>query len=255
MKISPREPHGDRTQKTPSNAQSASGKSPRPLNTRAPGTHSAHEQDSFKRHPRDSAENNPYWLIAMSADRATGRRYLDSQAVVEAQGLEALWINEWAQRLPEVLDVPDSMDSLGQRQIQWQRCVESLCALSGFTLDSPAIVWQPAMRVHRGQYLFQSEGSLLQLRPDAAGTPSDWLATVAHETFHHAQHQLILCLYRGTASLPFPFGALAAYYRDARNIYRVPGPECPPEKHRQQWLEIGAWRFGQAVVTRCGGPQ
>lgn len=184
----------------------------------------------------------------MSADRAAGRIYLDDSAHRAAQKLEETWIQEWLGRWPAQIELPPTGQSLGQRQIQWQRCVESLCLSAGFDLPPPAIVWQPAMQVHRGQYVFQSDGSLLQLRPDAAGSPHEWLATVAHETFHHAQQALVVCLYRGHPELAAPYHALAAYYRDARNVYRVPGPNCPPEQHRKQWLEVGAWRFGQAVV-------
>lgn len=206
--------------------------------------------DSFSRRMRGGPENTAFWLVSMSADRAAGRIYLDAQARKEAQKLEKNWIEAWVHRWPAQVEIPHPTKPLGQRQMQWQQCVDDLCEAAGFMLPPPSLVWQPAMQVHRGQYLFQAEGSLLQLRPDAAGSPFEWLATVAHETFHHAQHMLLVCLYRGYPELPPPYGALAAYYRDARNVYRVPGAECPPEQHRKQWMEVGAWRFGQAIVQR-----
>ena len=127
-----------------------------------------------------------------------------------------------------------------------------VCAASGAPIGVPQVVWQAAMGPDapaRGQYLFRAEGGLLQLRPGGPGGPAEWLATVAHEAFHHAQHALLVALYRGEPLAP-PFDALAAYYRDARAVYRPSGPAFPPEAHRRQDLEVGAWAFGAAIAAR-----
>jgi hypothetical protein len=106
-------------------------------------------------------------------------------------------------------------------------------------------VWQPGLKEGRGQFLFRLEGNLLQLRPGAPGTLAEWTATVAHETFHHLQQELITALYRGEPAISPP---LAALYRDARNVYEALGPHCPPARHRRQALEVGAWAYGEAIA-------
>ncbi|MEB3223810.1 MAG: hypothetical protein VKS61_17185 [Candidatus Sericytochromatia bacterium] len=200
---------------------------------------------------RPVAGDVPHWLIAMSADRAAGRQHLPEEVHRRAREAEAAWIAGWLARLPATLTVPTGSDGSAARLGAWQTCVDALCAVAGVPIPRPHVVWQPAMGVHRGQYLFQVDGPLVQLRPTAAGSPQEWLATVAHETYHHAQHVLLVALYQGLPAWPAPFDMLAAYFRDARNVYRGEGPECPPAAHRQQALELGAWRFGRLVGERA----
>jgi hypothetical protein len=200
---------------------------------------------------RQAPRDVPHWLIAMSADRAAGRRHLPPDAHQRAREVEAAWIAGWASRLAASLPTPGATRSAAARLASWQACVDGLCAEAGVPLPRAHVVWQPAMGVHRGQYLFQVDTPLIQLRPDAAGTPREWLATVAHETYHHAQHALLVALYQGRPAWPAPFDLLAAYFRDARNSYRGEGPACPPAVHRQQELELGAWHFGRLVGERA----
>ncbi|MEB3329863.1 MAG: hypothetical protein VKQ33_11585 [Candidatus Sericytochromatia bacterium] len=203
---------------------------------------------------RQAGRDVPHWVIAMSADRASGRRYLPPGALADAREVERAWIAGWVARLPDSLPVPGATGTSAGRLAAWQAWVDDLCHHAGTPLPRAHVVWQPAMGVHRGQYLFQTDTPLIQLRPNAAGTPSEWLATVAHETYHHAQHALLTALYQGRPAWPAPFDLLAAYFRDARNVYRGEGPACPPATHRQQELELGAWRFGRLVGARAVGP-
>ena len=41
---------------------------------------------------------------------------------------------------------------------------------------------------------------------------------------------------------------LARLYRDARNVYEPLSAQCPPDRHRRQELEVGAWAFGEAIA-------
>lgn len=222
----------------------------------------AREGDAFRRSVGAEVDA-PFWLIAMAADRAAGRRFLDDAAHRAAAKIEAAWIARWrdAAVLPPS---PPGAAARGKADLDaWQALVEALCAAAqapaaggtgGSVIGSPRVVWQPSLgpgAPARGQYLFKAEGGLLQLRPGAPGTDAEWLATVAHETFHHAQHALIAALYQGKP-LPAPYDQLAGYYRDARIAYRLPGPTLPPRAHAAQALEVGAWAFGRAIAAMRG---
>ncbi|MEB3195655.1 MAG: hypothetical protein VKP62_00475 [Candidatus Sericytochromatia bacterium] len=206
-------------------------------------------QDAYRR-PVRKAGDVPLWMIAMSADRATGRQYQSDAQRLRNQLREEAWITRWVAAVETPLPLPEATHPMPHRQMAWQACVDRLCRAAGFSLVPPGVVWQPGMTIHRGQYLFQADGSLVQLRPDAAGDATDWLCTVAHETFHHAQHSLLVTRYKGHPQLEDEYDQLADYYRDARNIYRAPGPACPPDVHRRQAMEVGAWRFGQAIAAK-----
>ncbi len=211
------------------------------------------EADSFERAPAAETGDAPFWLITMSADRAAGRQYLDARAKRVAQAAERAWIASWTAAAPCPLPGVGQAGKAGLDA--WQAFVEGLCAAAGAPLGAPRVVWQRELGQAaplRGQYLFRIDGGLLQLRPGAPGGPADWVATVAHETFHHAQHALVVALYRGSPPLEAPFDGLAAYYRDARIAYRLPGPDLPPAAHARQDLEVGAWAFGEAVARRPG---
>ena len=207
--------------------------------------------DAFQRAAGEASAEVPFWLIAMSADRAAGRQFLDEKARRAARQAERAWIASWAAAAS--LPAPPA-GAAGKAALQtWQAFVADLCATAGVAIGSPQVVWQPALGAAapaRGQYLFRADGGLLQLRPGGAGEPGEWVATVAHETFHHAQHALVVALYRGSPALEPPFDALAAYYRDARIAYRLPGPTLSPAAHARQDLEVGAWAFGAAMARR-----
>lgn len=206
--------------------------------------------DAFSRGAGPEADT-PFWLIAMSADRAAGRRFLDDKAQAAAAQLEQAWVARWSQAATWPA-APDA-GAKGKAGLDaWQAVVDALCVASEAPIASPQVVWQPSLGTDapaRGQYLFRAERGLIQLRPGAAGTAAEWLATVAHETFHHAQAALVVALYQGQ---PFaaPFDQLAALYRDARIAYRLPGPGLSPRQHAAQALEVGAWAFGTAIAKR-----
>jgi hypothetical protein len=199
------------------------------------------------RPPAAETADTPFWLVAMSSDRLARRQYLDDAARKAAFKLEAAWVRQmteaarpgivaWAAALPAAPALAD-----------WQALTAHLAEQAG-GFPAPRVVWQPGLKAGRGQFLFRVEGSLIQLRPGASGTRAEWVATVAHETFHHLQQCLVTALYRGEAGLPAPLDQLAAYYRDARNVYDTLGPHCPPERHKRQALEVGAWAYGEAVA-------
>jgi hypothetical protein len=201
------------------------------------------------RPPSPEAADTPFWLVAMSSDRLARRQYLNDAQRKAASRLESAWLRQiaaaarpgvlaWAQALPATPALAD-----------WQALAGHLAEQAG-GFPAPRVVWQPGLRSGRGQFLFRVEGSLLQLRPGAAGTRAEWVATVAHETFHHVQQCLVTALYRGELGLSAPLDQLAAYYRDARNAYDTAGPQCPPERHRRQALEVGAWAYGEAVAAQ-----
>lgn len=187
----------------------------------------------------------PFWLLCMHRDRVSGRQVLSARQKRAAARLEALWLEDlvqragpalitWAKRVPPAPLLQD-----------WQSLATALSASAGFA--APRVVHQPNLKGGRGQFLLRVEGNLLQLAPHAQGTRAAWCATVAHETFHHFQHELIANLYRGLP-LAAPLDQLAAYYRDALASYRPVGPDCLPEVHRLQPLERGAWAYGEAVA-------
>ena len=188
----------------------------------------------------------PFWLIAMSTDHMARRQYLKPAERKAAARLEVQWLSGLiTQAMPEV-QAWRSLRPGAPGVADWQALSDRLAALVGW--QAPRVVWQPAMREDRGQYLWRLEGSLLQLRRGAPGTLAEWAGTVAHETFHHLQQELVCSLYRGSPELHPPLDQLAAYYRDARNVYRSRGPACPPAVHRRQDLEVGAWAFGEAIA-------
>lgn len=207
--------------------------------------------DSFARGEAAAEEDAPFWLIRMSADRAAGRQFLDARARRAARDAERAWIAAWAAAAPP----PPGPGQAGKAGLDaWQAWVDALCRASGAPIGVPRVVWQHGMGPKgpaRGQYLFRVDGGLLQLRPGGPGTPAEWAATVAHEAFHHAQHALVVALYRGSPDLPAPLDALAAYYRDARIAYKLGGPDLPPADHARQDLEVGAWAFGEAIARRA----
>jgi hypothetical protein len=193
-------------------------------------------------------DDTPFWLVAMSTDRLARRQYLSDAARKAACRLEAAWVRQlgeaaragvsaWGAALPATPTLAD-----------WQALTAHLAEQAG-GFPPPRAVWQPGLKAGRGQFLFRVDGSLLQLRPGAPGTRAEWVATVAHETFHHVQQCLITALYRGGPALAPPLDQLAAYYRDARNVYDTLGPHCPPERHRRQALEVGAWAYGAAIAA------
>lgn len=189
----------------------------------------------------------PFWLVCMSTDHMTRRQYLSASDRKAAATLEARWLSAL---IPEALPVVAAWQgglAGPPRLSDWQDLSDRLAGLAG-GWAAPKVVWQPAMRDDRGQYLWRLEGSLMQLRRGAPGTLAEWAGTVAHETFHHIQQELVVALYRGTPELPPPFDQLAPYYRDARNTYVSRGPACPPAVHRKQDLEVGAWAFGEAIA-------
>lgn len=194
----------------------------------------------------------PFWLVCMSTDHMARRRYLGPADHRAAARLETRWLSQLvAEAAPGVaawragLAGPPGL-------ADWQALSHLLSGLAPVG-GPPRVVWQPALRDDRGQYLWRLEGSLLQLRRGAPGTLAEWAGTVAHETFHHLQQELVVSLYRGSPPLDAPFDALAAYYRDARNTYLSRGAACPPAAHRKQDLEVGAWAFGEAIARLVAG--
>jgi hypothetical protein len=188
----------------------------------------------------------PFWLLAMVRDRQSQRQFLNPREKRALEKLEASWLHalgeasapfiaDWVFRRQETLNLQD-----------WQILAKSLSTAAGF--EAPQVIYQPELQGGRGQFLFRVEGNLIQLAPHAAGTLSEWVATVAHETFHHFQQALIVDLYKGSA-LPEKVARLAPYYRDARIIYKALGSACPPDAHARQDLERGAWSYGRLVKT------
>ncbi|MFN3431003.1 MAG: hypothetical protein ACK46X_13745 [Candidatus Sericytochromatia bacterium] len=197
--------------------------------------------------PQDAETDTPFWLVAMSTDRLARRRHMPARAFKAAARTEAAWIRQiaqaagprvtaWAGALPATLTLAD-----------WQALAEALAEAAG-GFRAPRVVWLPGLPDGRGQFLFRVDGNLLQLKPGAGGSRAEWAATVAHETFHHLQQELVTALYRGEPALDGPLAELAAYYRDARNTYDALGPACPPDRHRRQPLEVGAWAYGEAIA-------
>jgi hypothetical protein len=203
-------------------------------------------RDRYEGRAPETADT-PFWLVAMSSDRLARRQYLDDAARKAASRLEAAWVRQiaasarpgvsaWAAALPAAPALAD-----------WQALTDHLAEQAG-GFPAPRVVWQPGLKTGRGQFLFRVDGSLIQLRPGAAGSRAEWVATIAHETLHHVQQCLVTALYRGEPGLPAPLDQLAAHYRDARNVYDTLGPHCPPDRHRRQALEVGAWVYGEAVA-------
>lgn len=220
---------------------------PPPTAAPQPGPGGAARDRYDGRPPSPEPADTPFWLVAMSSDRLARRQYLSETQRKAASRLESAWVRRiaaaarpgvsaWAAALPAAPTMAD-----------WQALAAHLADHAG-GFPAPRVVWQPGLKTGRGQFLFRVEGSLLQLRPGAAGTRAEWVATVAHETFHHVQQCLVTALYRGEPAFPAPLDQLAAYYRDARNVYDTLGPQCPPDRHRRQALEVGAWAYGEAVA-------
>ena len=199
------------------------------------------------RSPQDAETDTPFWLVAMSTDRLARRRYLPEKAFKAAAKAESAWLRQIAQAAgPRVTAWAGGIPA-APALADWQALAEALAEAAG-GFRAPRVVWLPGLPDGRGQFLFRVDGNLLQLKPGAAGSRAEWVATVAHETFHHLQQELVTALYRGEPALGGPLAELAAYYRDARNTYDALGPACPPERHRRQPLEVGAWAFGEAIA-------
>jgi hypothetical protein len=226
------------------------GRTPQPQHQApAPGGAKPDKQagsgDGFTRQPEPSGET-PFWLVRMSADRMAGRRYLDRKACRKAQVLEAAWIRSLvAETDTRDFVLPPLKGAEGLAA--FQGLVNRLVQAAGFV--KPQVVWLPGMREYRGQYVFRVEGGLIQLQPQAAGDRAAWVETVAHETFHHFQQELVTALYKGEAFETAELALLAAYYRDARAVYKT----LPPAAHRQQELEVGAWTYGAAISRQAKG--
>ncbi|MDB5101604.1 MAG: hypothetical protein JWM80_6025 [Cyanobacteria bacterium RYN_339] len=194
--------------------------------------------DGFTRQEAPDEDDTPFWLVCMSTDRLAGRQYLDRKAHQAGAKAEAAWVKELvlagtpAARRFAAAGLPPLRGAAGLQA--FQALVDGL--VQG--LAAPKVVWLPGMREGRGQYLFRVSGGLIQLRPAGPGDLAAWLETVAHETFHHLQQELVTALYKGD-ELAQP--QLAAYYRDARAVYQ---PALPFEANRRQALEVGAWTFG-----------
>lgn len=202
--------------------------------------------DEFQRRQAPEADA-PFWLVAMSSDRLARRQYLSDAERKAAARLEQTWLVQLAEAARPAV-VAWAADLRGAPTLaHWQALVGELCQSAG-GFPMPRTVWQSGLKEGRGQFLFKLEGNLLQLRPGASGTLADWTATVAHETFHHLQQELVTALYRGEPVFAPPLDRLAALYRDARNVYEAQGPQCPPDRHRRQALEVGAWAYGAAIA-------
>lgn len=189
----------------------------------------------------------PFWLVTMSTDLMARRRYLSAADRKTAVRLEASWLKALAAEAAPELAAWRAALAGPPGLADWQDLSARLTGLAG-DWAPPRVVWQPSMKDDRGQFLWRLEGSLLQLRRGAPGSLAEWAGTVAHETFHHLQQELVVSLYRGSPALQAPYDQLAAYYRDARNAYVSRGPAMPPAQHRQQDLEVGAWAFGEAIA-------
>lgn len=198
------------------------------------------DQDRYAREERKAREA-PFWLVRMAADRMAKRRYQTPRQRRAAMALEGRWIAALAQAVAPALAGWQPSGRLAD----WQWLAGQLASAAG--LAPPRVVWLPGLREGRGQFWFRTEGNLVRLNPKAPGSTREWIATVAHETFHHLQQELVSAFYRGEP-LVGDRALLAAYYRDARNTYEPLGPECPPERHREQDLERGAWAFGTAIA-------
>lgn len=202
--------------------------------------------DQFQRGQAAEADA-PFWLVAMSTDRLARRQYLNDKERKAAMRLEQTWLAQLADAARPAV-VAWATELRGAPTLaHWQALVGELCRCAG-GFPVPRAVWQPGLKEGRGQFLFKLEGNLLQLRPGAPGTIAEWTATVAHETFHHLQQELVTALYRGEAVFAPPLDRLAALYRDGRNVYQTVGPHCPPDRHRRQALEVGAWAYGEAIA-------
>jgi hypothetical protein len=187
----------------------------------------------------------------MSTDLITRRQYLGADERKAAAKLEAAWIAGLVTEAGPLIDI--WLEGLGEktepRLADWQALSDHLTDLAGME-SRCRVVWQPAMRDDRGQLLWRFEGSLLQLRRGAQASLAEWAGTVAQETCHHVQQELVCSVYRGSPALRAPHDALAVFYRDARNAYISRGPDFPPAVHRRQPLEVGAWAFGEAIARR-----
>lgn len=204
----------------------------RPRRGSAPG-------DRFERTP-DATPAAPFWLVKMAQDRMAQRRYMSDAETRELASREPGFVAWLAEAVAPAVAEWGGAHELASYQDLAARLTP------GFV--PPRVVSQGALRGGRGQFLFQADGSLLQLKLDAPGTPAEWIATVAHECFHHLQQELVSALYQDRAISPEDVAALARYYRDARAVYLPLGPDCPPERHRRQALELGAWAFGARVA-------
>lgn len=217
----------------------------------------ARQGDSFQRQIPAPEDDAPFWLVHMSTDRLAGRQYLDKRAHREAARLEERWVASLvAKCTPAARACCEGMDwpARGAKTLAaFQGLVDVVSAAGG--VPGARAVWLPGKLEGRGQYLFQLAGSLIQLRPEPAGRPGAgplaWLETVAHESFHHLQQELVVALYKGEP-VPPALAPLAAYYRDARAVYQAPSAALPPERHKRQALEIGAWRFGAGLAATVG---
>lgn len=193
--------------------------------------------------PLDAA---PFWLVRMSSDRLAQRRYLSERERKALAKLERRFLDDLLQRCGPVALAWRQTLKRGPGLADHQRLVSALCATAG--LPNVRIVAQGAIGSERGQYLFRVDGPLIQLRVGAPGSPAEWCATVAHETYHHFQQALVVTLYQGSAPADPRQADMARYYRDARNTYRALGPAFSADKHAQQDLERGAWAFGRAIA-------
>ncbi|HEY9722568.1 MAG TPA: hypothetical protein V6D47_11155 [Oscillatoriaceae cyanobacterium] len=199
------------------------------------------DEDRYAREER-TAGDAPFWLVRMASDRMARRRYQSARERKAAMAVERRWIAALVQSATPELS---AWQTTANRLADWQRLADRIASLAA--VEPPQVVWLPDLREGRGQFWFRVEGSLVRLNPRAPGSPRDWIATVAHETFHHVQQELVSAFYQGEP-LEGDRAVLAAYYRDARATYETLGPGCPPERHREQDLERGAWAFGEAIA-------
>lgn len=205
------------------------------------------ESDRYARGgpPGEDSEDAPFWLLMWQADRRAGRRQLGARERKRAEALEAAWIKDWlAAVAPELAAWRVAAER--PRLAAWQTVTDALVAAAG-PFSSPMVVFQPLVKHGRGQFIFRHPRALIQLAPQAPGTPGEWYGTLAHESMHHAQYELVARLYQGQP-LPSPWLELARYYRDAVAVYRMVSPAYPPERHRAQDLERGPWKLGEAVA-------
>lgn len=236
---------------------------PKPL--RAPATpkqrESAASQDGFLRQEAPAPDETPFWLVRMSTDRLSGRQYQSAGDRRMAARLEEAWVCELiTHSLPAARRY---LSAPGQGPAGALAALQALAdgVVAAARSAHPAgpfgtvrTVWLADKQTGRGQLVFQVSGNLVQLKPDvppAATPPAAWLETLAHETFHHLQQELVTALYQGD-DLPEPdLALLAAYYRDARAVYKPPSAFKDAAAHRKQVLEVGAWTFGSGLARQA----
>jgi hypothetical protein len=227
----------------------------RPVSDAEDTWQSAHSGDHFQ-NGADQAQpqDAPCWLSRMSTDRLTRRQYLDKAHARKAARFEQVWIQTLlGPSLPAAevfLNSPTAPGGAAGLAV-FQSFVDDLVAAANAGFTQAGVVWLPGKLSGRGQFVFRLERNLIQLsaKESPATTPRvTWLETVAHETFHHFQQELITAHYRGEDAGSADLNELAAYYADARAVYQGPSAHMTQERHRKQALEVGAWTFGAALA-------